>query len=498
MIHMIVLHIKPQEVTILSYKKSVIGGNSSYWSTKELIQPIVKNGSITSVDTLTSIIKEITSGLENNSEKEISILLDHSFYELSRFEIPAETLQNEYHSYLKSAFQKAQNTSEDTRVFEMVVREFESSRFGFVYSFDKITLSAIEESLRLIDLKASAIVPEHLALYALFEKTLRLDKHENILFVNFESNFAEGYLFDTFGPISSMKPWRKEKVSLDNIESIIKDKSEEWSKKMPKLNRVIIAGSLSDKIRQDTFTKNVGVWTNPLKRIIPHFYQEYLNLLKPKIETSPTFPVLQLASIFGGFVTVIDGKAFPFQKIGIIQKNKIFQAPITKLTNPSMDNTPGFKIPKEIILFAVIFVITFSLFYFIASSKSESGISLPIFNKPTETPTPSPTVAPPTPTPTVEVKREEVNIKVLNGTGVAGQAAGVKQVLIDAGYLGVVTANADKYDYAQSVVQIKSDKSFVRDTIVEDIKSLITDPKIEDLDASENADIVIIIGKDIK
>ncbi|MFO0703775.1 MAG: LytR C-terminal domain-containing protein [Patescibacteria group bacterium] len=504
---MVILHIKPQEISILQTKKSVLSGSETAWASQNFAKTITKDGDFTSIDVLASAIKEAAASIPKLSDKELVVVLDHSLYSVIRSEIPTDVTPDNYHNYLKDSYIKSLGNKKteglEDQVFEMIVKEFESKKFGFVYTFQRSVLEALEQASTLLELKVTAIVPEHLAYYALFEKTLRLDKHEHIMYVQFENESVEGYYFDTFGPLPNIKPWKKDKVTMNNVESILKDKADNFAKDNTKLNRVVIAGSDSDKIRQDTFTKNVGVWTNPLKRIVPHFYQEYLNLLKSKQESAPVFPALKLAALFGGFITAQDGKAFPFQKIGTQKKIKIHDTPVTHSNTEENMSTQserkGFRIPKEIILFVVIFIITFSLFYFIAASRSEGGVSVPFLAaKPTETPPPTMTPVPPTPTPTVEVKREEVNVKVLNGTGVAGQAGGLKAALLKAGYVGVVTDNADKYDYTQSVVQIKSDKEFLKGTISEDIKGFITDPKYETLEKTEKADVVIIIGKDIK
>lgn len=500
---MVILHIKPQSVSLLQTKKSVLSGNETSWASQTPGKSVTKDSSFVSVDLLASSIKEVLSEIPKLADKDVSVVLDHTLYKLLRVEIPEGVVQADYHTFLKDQYIKSGNNKQDQHVFEMIVKEFENKKFGFVYTFEKSALATLEQALSLLELKPTTIVPEHLAFYALFEKTLRLDKHEHILFAQYESETLEGYFFDTFGPVSISKAWKKDKVNANNIESILKEKADAWAKDMPKLNRIVIAGSDSEKIRQDTFTKNVGVWTNPLKRILPHFYQEYLNLLKSKQESAPVFPALRLSALFGGFITIQDGKAFPFQKIGTQKKISIHETPtiVNHSSNENMSTHTekrGFRIPKEVLLFIVIFVVTFSLFYFIAASKSEGGMNIPLITKPTSTPAPTATPEPPTPTPTVEVKREEVNVKVLNGTGVAGQAGGLKAALLKAGYVEVLTDNADKYDYTQSVLQIKTGKEYLQAAILEDMKDFITDPKIESLPETENADIIIIIGKDIK
>jgi hypothetical protein len=501
--HMTILLIKRQELVVLQTKKSVLSGGDSSLHSQTIGKDILDNSKIavSTVDVLASAIKDVLSKNQKFIDKDITVLLDHSLYDLVRTDIPEETLPNNFYDFLREKYLATTKQDESEFVFEMIVREFGTKKYGFIYAFYADILKTIDHALNLLDIRVSHILPEHLAYYSIFDKTLRIDKHEYIMFVNCLATTLEGYYFDTFGPLSDQKAWKKNISDAKMVESTIKDKAEEWAKNMPKLNRIVLAGAGSEKIRQDTFTKNVGVWTNPLKRILPHFYQEYLNLLQSKNPDSQQFPALDQPALFGAFVASQDGKSFPFQKPSSKKKTKVQHATIShSKNNMSTDPLTGkrrFSFPtREFALFFVIFAVTFAFLYFVAASRSEVGISIPSFFQPTQTPTPTITPVPPTPTPTVEIKREEVSITILNGTGLAGQAGGIKTLLTKSGYVEVVTDNADNFDYAQSVVKIKSGKKYLESSILSDIKDIVSDPKIETLDASENADIVIIIGKD--
>lgn len=155
---------------------------------------------------------------------------------------------------------------------------------------------------------------------------------------------------------------------------------------------------------------------------------------------------------------------------------------------------------REAILFLIIFVVVFSVLYYLLQGKTGTGVSLPSFlatASPTLTPTAEPTVAPPTPTPTIEVKRGEIKVRILNGTGVRGQAAGISQLLSKKGYTSVTLGNAANYDYKVSEVNINKDKmDLLRGTIIEDIKDTVTKPKVGELPSTESVDVEIILGTD--
>lgn len=496
--YMISLSIRPQKIQILQTKKAILGSNSSIWMEKSFEKKLIEKGSFALPELLTSAIKETlsTSG-KDIRDKEVVVSLHHSVYTLFRTEIPLEIDKTAYHVYLKEQFSAANDHMKlNDYVLEMFVKEYENRKYGFVYALSKEELAKVAQALELLDFKLTHIVPEQLAYYTVFDKTLRLDKHEHILFVTYEDQTLEGFYYDTFGPLPEPKAWIVRDVTSTNIESTLSQKASEYAAKVAKLNRLVISGADSDKIRQDTFTKNVGVWTNPMKRIVPNFYQEYVTLIQGKAESGVTFPALAYSDVFGTFICMHDTKAFVYSRSGA--KNHVIP-PITHSSSPAMsthEESKRFRFPKEIMLFVVIFLITFGLFYFIANSRSSEGFSF--FGSPSPTPTAVPTEAPPSPTPTIEVKREEIRVQVLNGTGVAGQAGSTKTLLTTAGYKDVTTGNASKYDYTQSEVQIKKDKEYVKDTILEDIKTVIESPKVTELDSTSTSDVVIIIGKDVR
>lgn len=94
--------------------------------------------------------------------------------------------------------------------------------------------------------------------------------------------------------------------------------------------------------------------------------------------------------------------------------------------------------------------------------------------QPEESPTPTAEVlSTPAPTETPEpVDRAEVDIEVLNGTGIAGEAAFLQGKLRDLGYENIDVGNADDQDNETTRVTFSSDLS---DVVVEEIKSELED-----------------------
>jgi hypothetical protein len=99
-------------------------------------------------------------------------------------------------------------------------------------------------------------------------------------------------------------------------------------------------------------------------------------------------------------------------------------------------------------------------------------------------------------TPTLGLVRADLKVEVLNGSGVAGLAAKAAAYLEEIGYKEVKTANASKYDYPETLVQVKENKKQYLGMVKEDVSKKYTlAAKTEILDEKSDFDVVIIVGK---
>ena len=104
------------------------------------------------------------------------------------------------------------------------------------------------------------------------------------------------------------------------------------------------------------------------------------------------------------------------------------------------------------------------------------------------------------PTPTeVEVNKEEYEIEVQNGSGIAGEGARVKEILEEAGFKVSSVGNADNSDYTETIITVnKQIKGGFIDELTKVLEERGTVGKIEKFDEGEEGDVLVVIGSDLK
>lgn len=111
------------------------------------------------------------------------------------------------------------------------------------------------------------------------------------------------------------------------------------------------------------------------------------------------------------------------------------------------------SVVKWIVLILIILAVIAGLvWFFVIRGSNEIKEGIPVV-------TPSPTVqfSEPTPTPVVEaVDKTQVSVKVLNGTGIAGEASYLQGKLKGAGWEKITVGNADEQNKTQTEVKFGS------------------------------------------
>ncbi len=482
---MIYLFIDTDRIKALSVKKGLLGQYDINFYEKKFQLNLINDKNDINSDVVASAVKEIVTHLQPQlKDKEVTLILPQQSFTFDRTEIPTDITANAIMSFLQDKIKTVLLSSISDYVFDYFPVENGSQKQVNIYALEKKIASDYLNALKLVDLKVVNIIPDTLAYFKLFEKTLRKEKKENIAYAHYQKGSMSLYLYDSYGLTQPQKIVELFTTTTE-LEKKLKLKATKFINDGKKINRLILSGIESESIRQDTFTKNTGMWTNPLKKIATNFYQEYLKVLITP--TTESFSVLSFDVCFGAFILSLENKNFSLLKNG--------KLPVRVTREPS---SMRLKFKKEYLIFIASFIVSFA--FFVILSKLNIPLSLPSINtgKTNQVQKISPTVSLPTPTPTPSVKRDSLKIKVLNGGGVKGKATDMKDILQKAGYKEVLTGNADNFDYTQTVIQVKKTSPDLYTAMKHDIADYVTNPKQDVLDSQETADIVVIIGQDFK
>lgn len=503
---MVYIFIDKNKVRILHLKKSLLGQYETSFVTKQFDTDLLNSGLPNNLDVVASALKETiglipTGPLKNH---DAVLVLPQESFTFFQAEMPTDITPSVLESYLKEKARAQINSDIDNSNSAYLIRESEGQKKLVYYAITKEIVDSFRQSFSLLDLKLTGIVPESITYYMLFEKTLRANKKERIWYVSYDQNQLLGYIYDSYG-LLNVKRWKHDIQEQEDVQKILHSQAQTYQSEKINLDRLILSGRQSEQIRQDTFTKNVGVWTNPLHRIIPHFYANYVKMLHSESTSSKDLPVLEYDMLIGAFIFTLEQKDFSLvseekKSNGLGKKQKTRKLPgSSRLSSFSLRRLPWKLIGAFLVSFGIVFAGAFAF----SKIRSSDGftfptISLPSLQRSTPTPEPaSPTPIPPTPTPTPSISREEINVKVLNGSGIRGKASEVKEFLNEKGYVEILTGNADSFDYETTVVQIKDDAE-IRQMISDDIASQVDSPEFETLEDDDASDVILIIGTDFR
>lgn len=494
---MLYIYIGHHAIKVLHVSKSLLGQYSVQEAEKKFSVQLLKAGKVAHTDIVASAIKEVISHLTGGAlkEKQVSLVLPQEAFFFTRSEVPSDMAASAVISFMKEKAKSVLPAHLDNVYFDFVSAENESKRIVSLFAIEESTVIGYKETLQLVDLQLVSLLPDTLAYYKLFEKTLRKGKIEHILYGSYEEDMVSAYLFDSFGLLEK-ESFSAKLTGGKGVEEPFKKIRTEYEDKHQKINRLILSGSLSDSVRQDTFTKDIGIWTNPLKRILPHFYAEYLKMLVT-LDNKP-FPILQFDACFGALIFSIENKGFTLLKNTFSPSRAVMSQSSAKQSPFGMVRKPSFRISKEILLFIASFAGSFLIFTFLTQSPAGFNMRLPQFVAKAK-PTPMPTEKPsPTPSPTPEIKKETLKVKILNGSGTPGKAGEVKTVMKELKYNDIVTDNAETFDYEVTEVAVKKGNAHLGALVKSELLEYVKEVKITTLDEKENADIVVTVGKDFK
>lgn len=163
-------------------------------------------------------------------------------------------------------------------------------------------------------------------------------------------------------------------------------------------------------------------------------------------------------------------------------------AQTSRLEIPKTPRQPSSQVAKIMFFLSLLFLVGVFIFIFTHQKSTSPQITSPSQSV-TITPTSIPTI--------VSKNSQDYKIKILNGTGTAGEATKISELLAKNNFKVESTGNAANYDFTQTQLEVKSS---VTESIINSIKESLGknySPKILDSNLSESSefDIIITTGK---
>lgn len=101
----------------------------------------------------------------------------------------------------------------------------------------------------------------------------------------------------------------------------------------------------------------------------------------------------------------------------------------------------------------------------------------------------------PSASPSITIKRDDIKLQVLNGSGVSGLAGKAKTYLEGLGYKNVVVGNASMSNLTETTISVKESKKDLLEQITTDLsKNYKVSKETETLVASSKYDFIITLG----
>lgn len=165
------------------------------------------------------------------------------------------------------------------------------------------------------------------------------------------------------------------------------------------------------------------------------------------------------------------------------------EEPLEVSPEPKAEETPAKKFLFILLIILILVAVAGGVFVYkksIDKKNSSSG----------QTPTATPPAEQITETPVVELKRGDLKVEILNGSGTPGAAGVAQKYLEDLGYLIAKTGNAKSYTYKETEISIKEEKRPYLEMLVKDLGEKYTLATGSSFLGSENEfDAVIVVGK---
>lgn len=185
---MFYLLLDQNKIKLLLLKKSMLGQYDTVFFEKTYEADLLANGKVMNVDHVASAIKEALQSINQTKvqEKELILVLPQNSFHYLRFDVPSDVAPNALASFIRDKAKASLQVNLDDCLSEYLAVDQDKQKQINFYAIETETVAKFREAIELIDLKLGLIIPDTLAFYKLFEKTLRKDKKEYIWYVSYE------------------------------------------------------------------------------------------------------------------------------------------------------------------------------------------------------------------------------------------------------------------------------------------------------------------------
>jgi hypothetical protein len=464
------------KIQILYYKSPVLGKKQVFTSSVTLPPQEAMNFNL---DSWALELKKALDALpEKLDSKKVRLILGQQFFRYLRLELPPDLTDNARLSFIKEQLEAIVGAEAKDGELKYLINDYKGKQYACVYLLTAKTAASLTTLFSFYDLKVTEIYPEALLIFTLFQQTLNKQKEEAALFLEYEPSLSTGLLFDSVGLV-------KESVITINSQEIEAELKTFKKEQELTVARLILGGSLASSIRQDNFTKESGIWTNPLEKVLANSSlkqsAQRLGLQKELLPFSREITLLNLIlnkKQSDYLFNTTPSKLEPLMKVNLKRQRHFSLKPIV----------------KPLLLIIVSSVLTFAIVRFGGSGIAALN-KIELFPKKITTPTPTATPTKPkkTPTPIIKIQPEEITIEILNGSGTPGMASTLESKLMDLDYQVASVGNADNYDYTNTVIIAPNRATFK--LVATDLKEFgVAKPEFEQ--TNENS-VTIIFGTDL-
>ncbi|MBI2641500.1 hypothetical protein HYW87_02790, partial [Candidatus Roizmanbacteria bacterium] len=184
---MLYLSIDTNRISLLYLKKSLFGQYESSVFSKEYQTSLLEKGKIVTVDFMASALKEALNALPQTAlkDKNVFLILPQESYSFFRIEVPTDIAPSAIDSFVRDKARANFPNDLEEYTYDYIVEENAKEKYIHVFAIENDIRSKSQESVQLLELKLTAVLPEALSYFTLFRKTLRKDKKENIFFVTY-------------------------------------------------------------------------------------------------------------------------------------------------------------------------------------------------------------------------------------------------------------------------------------------------------------------------